>query len=87
MPRTRTQPKNVRPPGPRNQLRAEIEERFGFSVGTNDLGSILGLSDRHAIARWIKDEGLEAVEINGRRKYLASDVARVLDNSKIRTAT
>lgn len=65
-------------------LENSIIDRFGMSLTLADLCVVLGLRDPKCARNWISKEGIQAVEINGRKRYLATDVASILDRSKLR---
>lgn len=68
----------------KKHLENTIIERFGMSITLADLCVVLGLRDPKCARNWVNKEGIEAVEINGRKRYLATDVAKILDGSKVR---
>lgn len=70
----------------RKQLERDIISLFGMCLTLADLMSVLGLKDRACARNWIQNEGIEAVVVNGRKRYLATDVAKALDNSKLRAS-
>ena len=70
----------------RKQLERDIVNLFGMCLTLADLMTVLGLKDRACARNWIQSEGIEAVLVNGRKRYLASDVAKALDNSKLRAS-
>ena len=70
----------------RKQLERDIVSLFGMCLTLADLMAVLGLKDRTCARNWIQSEGIEAVLVNGRKRYLASDVAKALDNSKLRAS-
>lgn len=84
MPKVRTP--NSRPPEARQRLTEELRKLYGGAMTLADVMEALGVKDSGTAKKWVKAEGLEAIEVNGRKKWLTSDVARALDNSKIRTA-
>lgn len=45
---------------------------------------MIGLQDYTCAMNWIQSEGIEPVLVNGRKRYLAADVAKALELSKIR---
>lgn len=73
-----------RPSAGRKQLEKDIIGLFGMCLTQADLMKVLGLRDKGAARNWVQSEGIEPVMVNGRKRYLATDVARALDNSKIR---
>lgn len=75
-----------RPAAARKQLEKDIIALFGMCLTLADLMSVLGLRDRTCARNWIQSEGIEPVLINGRKRYLATDVAKALDNSKMRAS-
>ncbi len=70
----------------RKQLERDIIGLFGMCLTLADLMTVLGLKDRACARNWIRDEGIEPVMVNGRKRYLASDVVKALDNSKMRAS-
>lgn len=70
----------------KKQLEKDIISLFGMCLTMADLMRVLGLNDRACARNWIQSEGIEAVMINGRKRYLATDVAKALDNSKLRAS-
>lgn len=70
----------------RKQLERDIISLFGMCLTLADLMSVLGLKDRACARNWIQSEGIEPVLVNGRKRYLATDVAKALDNSKLRAS-
>ena len=70
----------------RKQLERDIIALFGMCLTLADLMSVLGLKDRACARNWIQSEGIEPVLVNGRKRYLATDVAKALDNSKLRAS-
>lgn len=66
-------------------LEDKIIDRFGMSLNMEMLLKVLGLRDRGQARQWLASEGLQAIEVNGRKRWLAMDVARALENSKYRT--
>ena len=70
----------------RKQLERDIIALFGMCLTLADLMAVLGLKDRACARNWIQSEGIEPVLVNGRKRYLASDVAKALDNSKLRAS-
>jgi hypothetical protein len=45
---------------------------------------VLGLRDDKAAKKWLEAENLLPVDINGRKKWLACDIAKALRYSQIR---
>ena len=45
---------------------------------------VIGLQDYTCAMNWIRSEGIDPVLVNGRKRYLAADVAKALELSKIR---
>lgn len=84
MPKVRTP--NSRPPEARQRLTEELRKLYGGAMSLTDVMKTLGFKYSETAKKWVKSEGLEAIEVNGRKRWLTSDVARALDNSKIRTA-
>lgn len=70
----------------RKALQQDIVAMFGMCLTLANVMTVLGQKDRKCTANWITSEGIEPVLVNGRKRYLASDVAKALDNSKIRAS-
>lgn len=66
-------------------LEKTIIDLFGLSLNMADLLKVLGLKDRGQAKVWLEHEQIPAIEVNGRKRWLATDVARALENSKFRT--
>ena len=66
-------------------LEDKLIELYGVSINMVSLLKVLGLKDRGQARQWLASEGLQAIEVNGRKRWLATDVARALENSKYRT--
>ena len=66
-------------------LERTIISQFGVALNMVALLKVLGLKDRKQAKLWLESEGIQAVEVNGRHRWLATDVARALENSKCRT--
>lgn len=49
-----------------------------------DVKMVLGLRDDKAAKKWLEAENLLPVDINGRKKWLACDIAKALRYSQIR---
>lgn len=74
-----------RPATERVALANELRQLYGGALSLQDLMETLGYKDPEAARRWVRENKLDAVVLNGgRKKWLVSDVARILDNSKIR---
>jgi hypothetical protein len=76
-------PRSLRPAEGRRQLSAELRGLYGGALTLTDVMETIGVSQVQAAKNWIASAGLEAVVINGRKKWLVSDVARALDDSKM----
>lgn len=68
----------------KKQLEDKIIDLFGMCLTMKDLMKVLGMRDYHCAKNWLIRENIEPVEVNGRKRYLATDIARALDNSKTR---
>lgn len=71
----------------RKALQQDIVTQFGMCLTMANLMVVLGQKDRKCTTRWVTDEGIEPVLVNGRKRYLASDVAKALDSSKLKANT
>ena len=65
----------------KKQLEDKIIELFGICL---TFAKVIGLQDYTCAMNWIRSEGIEPVLVNGRKRYLAADVAKALELSKIR---
>lgn len=70
----------------RRDLERSIVDQFGMCLDLAKLGRVLGLRDREAVRNWVRAERLDAVVINRRKNYLAGDIAKALELSKLRAA-
>lgn len=76
------------PSNGRVALANELRKLYGGALTLHDLMETLGYKDQKSATRWVKENRLDAVVLNGgRKKWLVTDVARVLDNSKIAGAS
>ena len=76
-------------PEPRRQVRSQglendIIQFCGICLDLQELKKVLGLRDDKAAKKWAETENVLPVDINGRKKWLARDVAKALELSKIR---
>lgn len=76
-------------PEPRRQVRSQglendIIQFCGICLDLQELKKVLGLRDDKAAKKWVEAENILPVDINGRKKWLARDVAKALELSKIR---
>ena len=77
--------KKRRPPAKKNkQLEDKLIEMFGMSLQMVDLLKVLGLNNRACAKRWVQENGIVPIEINGRQRFLATEVAQALERSKLR---
>lgn len=77
--------KKRRPPAKKNkQLEDKLIEMFGMSLQMVDLLKVLGLNNRACAKRWAQENGIVPIEINGRQRFLATEVAQALERSKLR---
>lgn len=84
--RDRAQPAPKSNTSSRRDLERSIVDQFGMCLDLAKLGRVLGLRDREAVRNWVRAERLDAVVINRRKNYLAKDIAKALELSKLRTA-
>lgn len=67
------------------RLEDALVERYGFCMTLTDVASAAGMTNRKCAKRWVQTAGILPVETGStRKKYLALDVARALQLSKIR---
>ena len=65
-------------------LENDIIQFCGIWLDLQELKKVLGLKDDKAAKKWAEAENILPVDINGRKKWLARDVAKALELSKIR---
>lgn len=75
-----------RPPEARRELTKEIQTQYGGALTLTEVMKVIGAHCPKVARKWIEEEGLEAVLVCKRKKWLASDIARALDNSKVRAS-
>ena len=68
----------------KKQLEDKIIELFGICLTFAEVKKVIGLQDYTCAMNWIRSEGIDPVLVNGRKRYLAADVAKALELSKIR---
>ena len=68
------------------KLEDKIIDRYGMNLNMKSLMEVLSLRDHHQAKLWVENEGIQPTMINGRKRYLAMDVARALENSKFRAS-
>ena len=66
----------------KKQLEDKIIELFGICLTFAEVKKVIGLQDYTCAMNWI--QSIEPVLVNGRKRYLAADVAKALELSKIR---
>lgn len=67
------------------RLEDKLIDRYGFCLTLTDVASAAGITNRRYARRWIESAGILPVETgSSRKKYLALDIARALETSKIR---
>lgn len=59
---------------------AEITRQYGGTLTLSNVARYLGISP-HTAGKWVKD--VDAIEINGRKRYAAADIARKIEASRI----
>ena len=86
MPRVNTGQTVPKPaPGAVKSLERIIADQYGMCLTMVNLLKVLGMKDYRSARLWLESEKIQAVEINGRSRWLATDVARALERSKFRT--
>lgn len=58
----------------------EIRENYGGLLTLQGVMSYLGVS-RHTAEKWVKD--VDSIDINGRKRYPAADIARKIEANRI----
>lgn len=66
-------------------LEDKLIDRYGFCLTMKALLEALGMRDRGQAKIWLDRENIQAVDVNGRDRWLATDVAQALERSKCRT--
>lgn len=66
------------------RLESDIIKKFGgMLVGVPQLMTILGKHSRQAAIKWATSQDLKTMNVNGRKHWWVSDIARALDRSEI----
>ena len=89
MPRTNLGKKAAPAPNPQavRKLEDKLIELYGFCLTLTDVASAAGIENRRYARQWIEAEGILPVNTGTtRKKYLALDIARALENSKFRAS-
>ena len=63
------------------RLENELRERYGGCLTQAEVGRELGLRNHNSVSQWLAD--LTPLQINGRRKWRAGDVARKMFESEV----
>ena len=58
----------------------EIRKNYGDNLTLQKVMEYLGVS-RHTAERWVKD--IDSININGRKRYQAADIARKIEANRI----
>lgn len=66
------------------ELENKIIELFGLSLNLANATKVLGMKDSGQAKIWLEKEGVLAMDVNGRKRWLATDMARAMINSMFR---
>lgn len=73
-----------RPTEPRRRLIEELRQLYGGAMTLENIMEALGAKSPKTAKAWIVDSDLEAICVNNRKKWITSEVAKVIDDSKIK---
>lgn len=65
------------------RMEKEIIQMFGMSLTLPNVMVVTGMKSRKAAKKWLDSEELSSMNINGRLRWWASDVAKALEKSKV----
>lgn len=69
------------------RLEDKLIELYGFCMTLQDVASAAGIENRKYAKQWIEQERILPVNTgSSRKKYLAVDIAKALENSKFRAS-
>lgn len=69
------------------KLEDKLIELYGFCMTLQDVASAAGIENRKYAKQWIERENILPVSTgSSRKKYLAVDIAKALENSKFRAS-
>ena len=60
----------------------QIKRDFGAFLSVDDVMRYLGCRSRNTAKKWLED--VDRVNVNGRYKYLAVDIARKIESNRVR---
>lgn len=81
MPKTSLEPRKSTKD--RRQLADDIVRLYGMTLTITKVTHLLGYKCPKAAKKWLKDSGIIPTTVGGRDRWLATDIARALDNAKI----
>lgn len=59
----------------------DIRRVYGGMLGLSSVMGLLGNVSRHTAEKWVSD--IDAINVNGRKKYLPADLARKIEAERI----
>ena len=69
------------------KLEDKLIELYGFCMTLTDVASAAGINNRKYAKQWVEEAGILPVSTGtSRKRYLALDIARALENSKYRAS-
>ena len=68
----------------KESLAKVLVEVYGAVLDKATLGKLLGLTRWESVDRWLKENQIDGIPFNGRKRYLVSDVVKRLYEVKIR---
>lgn len=83
MPKLRTKP--LVPPEIIRARAKELCDLYGYSLGIGKVTEVLGSKDPRVAERFVQENGIQSVNVSGRRKWLASDIAKALELLKFQS--
>ncbi len=66
------------------RLTDELRQLYGGAMTLENIKEALGIKSPKTARAWLDETELEAIVINGRKKWLTSEVAKAINDSKIR---
>lgn len=63
-------------------LADSLADRYGEAMTTTDLAKVIGFARRDLAQLWAQDNGIRPVRVGRRKKWLAHEIARALENAK-----
>lgn len=74
-------PKIGRMPERQKQFADELRNTYGGMLTLKQVGEVIGITHPQTIKKFAQD--IPAVDINGRKKWMAADVARKIESCRL----